>query len=252
MSWCDKLASTPSVGFRLDYQFMSGGAILDAFAPMLAKLADGEKQKFNIERLEASVAAYTTEDGFHYAVEPSKIHVAFRHSLKAKPISGGPPVMEMISRPLPFSELVPEVSEKLIEATSLLPGIKNRKVTRVGIVAATQVANEDLPPGIARFIKYVGRPWKGRVDAYSFQIVGALGEAPGWTDRCVHTLNRPEDAEQLVTLNFDWQRSFTTGRSTSRDSLEEIVSSAEKASSKYFEELAEGNQFDEDLISSAT
>ncbi len=169
MTWCDKLAATPSVGFKFDYHYASSTAILDALAPVLDKLVDAEKvkfalterPKFTINRQDPFAIELTTDDGFHYGVDPSRVWVEFQHRMRIKPVSGGPPVAELISRPAPFSELLPQVSDQLMDAARLIPGIDKRTLTRVGVVASAFVDEQDLPPGMARFIQYLGRPWKG-------------------------------------------------------------------------------------------
>jgi len=40
MSWCDKLASTPSVGLKFDYHFGPSSDILDVLTPILDPLVD--------------------------------------------------------------------------------------------------------------------------------------------------------------------------------------------------------------------
>jgi hypothetical protein len=252
LGWCDKLASTPAVGFTLDWHFATSNAIFQAFSPILDKLVENNKQTFTMERQEAFNVTFTTNDGFQYAIEPSKIVVTFHHRLKVKQISGGPPTMELLSSPLPFSQLLPDVEKKLIEAALLLPGANTRTVTRIGIVSTTLVAEDEVPPGIERFIKYIGRPWKGSVDNFNVQIVAELDKTPKWSDRCVHLLVKPEDREQLPTLRFDWQRTFVSGRPLTHESLRDMTASAKIASLKYLEELAEGSQFDEDIIRSST
>jgi hypothetical protein len=211
LGWCDKLASTPAVGFTLDWRFATSNAIFQAFSPILDKLVENNKQTFTMERQEVFNVTFTTNDGFQYAIEPSKIAVTFHHRLKVKQISGGPPTMELLSSPLPFSQLLPDVESKLIEAALLLPGANTSTVTRIGIVSTTFVAEDEVPPGI-----------------------------------------EPEDREQLPTLRFDWQRTFVSGRPLTHESLRDITASAEIASLKYLEELAEGSQFDEDIIRSST
>lgn len=252
LSWCDKLASTPSVGLRIDNRFVSSSSILNALAPILDRWVDGDNLKFTIERQEPFSLVFTTDDGFQYGIEQSRIYVSFTHRVKAKASSGGPPVMEMLSQPLPYTELLPQASEKLIEAALIVPDVKGRKVTRIGIIASTTVAREDLPPGIARFIEYLGRPWKGLVPGLISQIVADINKAPAWTDRCIHTINKPEDPDELVTLSFDWQRTLAQGRAITSDNLKELTSTSQRSALQYFEDLAEGNRFDEELISSAT
>jgi hypothetical protein len=249
VSWCDKLASTPGVGFRLDPHFAPSEIILNALAPTLDQWFEDDKRLFNIERQnDPFTAGFNTNDGFQYGIEPSKIFVVFNHSMRFKQVSGGPPVLEMLSRASPYTELLPKVSKRLTEVTLLLPAIKTRKVTRVGIISTTIVADDEAPPGIARFIKYIGRPWQGVANTYNIRITAEIDRSPHSSDRCTHSLSRPEDPEELLSLKFDWQRTFDPGRPITLDSLQEILVGAEKASNKYFEDLAEGSRFDEDII----
>src|ERR1700730_1086372 len=120
--------------------------------------------------------------------------------MRARAVSGGPPIKEMLSRPEPFTKLLPIVSEALVHATLLLPGPKTRSVTRVGIVSTTTVGDDELPPGIARFIQYIGRPWKPGADYYAISITSDIASGQGWTDRCTHQITKPEDPEQLIAL----------------------------------------------------
>jgi hypothetical protein len=124
---------------------------------------------------------------------------------------------------------------------------KSRKLLRVGVVASTFVAENELPPGIERFIEYLARPWHG-VEQYSFQITADLSKEDKSIDRCTHILLKPEDPEQLLTLRFDWHRTFVGGRAANRESMKEEMHRAVRDSMEYFEELAEGNRFDEELI----
>lgn len=252
MSWCDKLASTPAVGFRLNQHFVPGDVVLAALAPLLDRWVAGERQLFTAERNAPFSVQLSTDDGYDYGIDSSKIHVTFKHRMRAKAVSGGPPVVEMLSRALPFTELLTEASGRLAEVTLLIPGNKERTLYRVGVVASTSVATDEVPPGIARFIEYIGRPWKGTIDSFECRIVAEIDKASGWSDRCIHQLNKPEDPEELLTLTFDWQRTFTSNRPITPDSLKDVLSHAEKDSSKYFESLAEGSRFDENLISIAT
>jgi hypothetical protein len=252
MSWCDKLASTPAVGFKLDYHFAPSTDILDVLTPILDRLVEGDKVKFTLNRQDPFAIELTTEDGFHYGVDPSRVWIDFQHRLKVKPTSGGPPVAELLSRPTPFSDLLPDVSQRLIDASELIVKVPPRKLMRVGVIASTLVAEDDLPPGMKRFIEYIGRPWHGLVEQYTFQITADLEKTADWFDRCTHIVTRTEDPEQLLTLRFDWHRTFVTGRVATRESMQEEISRAEEKSMAYFEDLAEGSRFDEELIRSAT
>lgn len=250
MSWCDKLASTPSIGLKFDTHFAPSAEILEVLKPILDPLVKGDRPKFTINRLEPFDLEFTTEDGFHYGVDASRLWIDFQHRLRVKPTSGGPPVAELLSRAAPYTDLLPRVSDRLLEASKHLLKITSRNLVRVGIVTTTHVAEEDLPPGIARFIKYVARPWKGVVEQYSFNIMAELDKGEGWTDRCTHVVVKPEDPEQLPMLRFDWYRTFDVERNATEELIKHEIDRATQESMKYFEDLGEGNRFDEEIIRS--
>jgi hypothetical protein len=237
------------MGFKLDGHFASGDSLLQALSPVLDKLLEGDKAKFAIHQHQSFDVAFTTDEGFNYGLDQSKVFVSFKHRMKAKPVSGGPPIMEMMSEPAPFTKLLPKVCSKLIEAALLLPKTESRKVTRVGVISTTSVAEDDLPPGIARFIRYIGRPWSDQLDHFNISVAAILDNKDGWSDKCIHTLTKTDDPEELLTISFDWQRTFASGYRISRESLESIAEKATVSSSQYFEELAEGSRFDEEIIS---
>ena len=129
MSWCDKLASTPTVGFKLSPHFAPNGIILNALSPILDRASEAEAQNTTIDQPQSFYSiAFTTKDGFRYTVDENKVSVAFNHRAKFRLTSGGPPVMEMLSTAMPFTALIPVVQDKLIEANLLLPKAKERVV----------------------------------------------------------------------------------------------------------------------------
>jgi hypothetical protein len=220
---------------------------------MLDKWVEGDRQLFNVERREPFSVTVSAHDGYNYEVDPSRISVTFTHSMRMKMMSGGPPVAEMLSDPLPYTKLLPSVSRKLMDATLLVCERTTRKITRVGVVATASVAPNEIPPGIGRFVAYIGRPWKGFVEHYSLQIVSELANTPESSDRCIHTLSKVDnDPDQLLKLNFDWQRTLKNSRTVTSETMTQLIKSAEEAALKYFEELAEGNLFDENLIREST
>ena len=247
MSWCDKLASTPTVGMQFNHHFASSGSILDALTPILDKLVDSKKAIFSINQQDSFGLQLTTEDGFQYLINTTSISVGFVHRLKLKNQSAGYPTVEMISKPQPFTALLPVVSDRLVEVAALIIEPRSRSLQQIGIVTSTMVDEGEAPPGILKFIKYVTKPWKSGLDAYGFQIVSQLGQHPGGYDRCIHDVAKPEDGDDLATLKFDWQRKFDTRTPiSSSERLTTLLANAQKDALRYFEELAEGNRFDVD------
>jgi hypothetical protein len=252
LTWCDKLASTPAAGFGLEPYLMPSSSIQAALAPLLNKLVDGDQIQFTLNRSSPFGFDFTTNDGFNYGIDHQKVFVEFTHQMKIKPKSAGPPIAELTSTPLPFSTLLPEILRRLIEATLRLPGIGNRKVKWVGIVSTTALDESVMPPGIARLIKYIGRPWQGKLQTYHIEIASELRRDSGSFDKCIHILRKVDNPDQLPFIRFDWQRWFDPGRAAHADTLPELLGEAEKPAMAYFEELAEGNRFDEDILRATT
>ena len=250
--WCDKLASTPGMGFAFDASLTPSASILAALAPVFEEwvLGHNDKLDFTIEKLDPFFLQVTSTTGYQYIVTPSKISVEFTHRLKLRQKTGGPPVAELTSEALPFTALMPEISKRLVAAAMLLPRIETRKLTRVGIISTTALDETMMPPGIARFIKYMARPWQGAVENYSFMLTSELRKETKSIDKCVHYLVKSDDPDQLPTIRFDWQRWFNPGQSVRMKLLESALDGARDSAMTYLEQLAEGNCFDEDILRS--
>lgn len=247
MSWCNKLASVPSAGFLVDFFAASGDRLLDSLSPLINRLFLEQKLEITIERHESFALTFSTPDGFHYALEPTKVAVTFKHNMKAKAISGAPPTMELLSRPAPYTELLDSCLEKLADIALLLPDANKRNIQRFGIVSQTKVADDEMPPGIKRYIEYVGRPWQNLDRLYALSVTAKLGEKDGTSDRCIHNIVQPEGEDTLVNMSFDWQRYYSAGKPINAEPMRDIIRTGRDGALRYFEDLAEGSRFDEKL-----
>lgn len=250
MSWCDKLTSQPSVGIKLDHYFVPGSELLESFAPILNKLSDGTKNRFSVDLLEAFKASFTDDDGFTYAADHQKISVQFRHRVRPRLISGSLPALEMISKALPFTQLLTEAIDRAIAAAALLPYASKRKILQIGVVSTTQVAYEELPPGVSKLATYMSRPWKLGLDHFNVALSGVISETKEYRDRCIHTLTKTENPEDLMVLTLDLQRILH--QPINQETLPQAFKSVEKSALDYFEAVAEGSMFDEQVISTST
>jgi hypothetical protein len=241
----------PSVGFGLDWHFQTGDAILASLTSLLDPLVKDQRAEFNVARPEQFSVTINRNDGYIFGVEPAKAFVSFQHLMRPKAVSGGLPVMEMASRQMPYSDLLSHVWRLLIDLTLTIPSGPRRSVTRVGVVTSTVVADNDAPPGIRRFVESIGRPWEHGTESFSVQITSILDKTPKWVDKCIHSVTRPEQPDQMLRLSFDWHRTFESGRRLRRDILESISREAQVNALAYFEDLAEGSRFNE-LVDGAT
>lgn len=243
-SWCDKLASTPAVGFRFTSAFIPSDAILSAFSPVLNAQVDGDRQTFTIETLEPFAAHINTESGFKYQIDPNALSVTYNHRIKASPASAGPPIMELISKPAPYTELLDDVIDMIHEAAALLPPVRGRLIKQVGVVSQTQVHLEDAPPGIISLFGEIGRPLGGEVQSFNVAITNVINRTDGYLDRCIHTLGLPDDEKKLINVLLDWQRVYTDPKTVSAPTLKNMLETAKSEALAYYERVAEGGLAD--------
>lgn len=251
MSWCDKLASTPVVGLRFGFLHESSNKLLDSLQPLFDALVNGRKQQFSIEQQGAFSISFITEDGFRYSVDHEGVVVEFRHRWRVRPRSGSLPTVELLSKARPYTELLDEAVEKLLQAIELVNGPRARKVWRLGIVSNTTVVASDAPPGVRRLIDYISRPWDGILPQYNFEITGRLGSKDDYSDRCVHAVGMGEqdnNPDGLVSVRFDWQRDYTIARPIGIDAIRKQVAAGKQAALEYFEDIAVGTRFDEEIL----
>ena len=197
-------------------------------------------------RAEIDAAAARVLAGGRYTLGPEVLAVEFRHSLRFKSQSAGPPIAELLSKPLPYTELITQVRERFMELMQLVAKGKNRKLLRIGIISTTVVSEDEVPPGINRFLNYVGKPWDNSVEAFSIAITAKLPKSKNTAryDRCIHVVSRQEDSEGLVTIQLDWQRYFDEDKNLSMTSLPELLDAGKSDALAYFEDIAEGGRFD--------
>lgn len=243
MSWCDKLASTPTVGLKLNPSFVPAEHMLSAMAPLLSTFLDGDKPTFNIETLEAFSLVFNTDEGYKYSFDSISNTVGFNHRVRAKPSSAGPPVVEFISKPAPYTELLLEVIKRLRHAVDRIPDINQRAVRRVGIVSFTQVEIGDAPPAIQNLIDEISRPFGGH-EHMNVSVASSLPSDDKFTHRCIHTIIVPEDESGLITLQLDWQKILKHPSTVPSTNVERLLNQSMDEALKYFETVAEGGLSD--------
>jgi hypothetical protein len=249
-TWCDKLASTPAIGFQYDSpHYVGSDTVLTSLSPILDKWTTLTKSDFSITNHESFNVNIQRENGFLYQFDPFKCSVTFQHQMKLRPTSGGLPVAEFASEPLPFTRSLDIATDELVEVALLLSNkSKDRSIKRIGVVSTTVVSEMELPPGVKRFIDYASRPWTGALEGYSYTVIAKLRETDLYETRCIHSITKPDDPDQLMTIRFDWQKVLSKPVPLIRDAVEKEIASVKNSALEYLEKLAEGNVFDEHII----
>lgn len=251
MSWCDKLAATPGIGIKLDKSFAPVATLLEPLTPVISRWVDAntDKPAFSIDTgPDLFACSLTTLDGYQYVVGPETLAVEFKYRMRVKPQSAGPPIAEMLSKALPYTELLPEITDRVLEVTRLTTAGKQRKLLRIGVITTTLVSIDEAPPGIIRFLKHVSKPWDDSPEFFNIEVTSKLAKRKGTVDfdRCIHVLQRQEGSENdLLTIRLDWQRYFGADRNLSMTSLPDLLESAKEDALAYFEDVAQGERFDD-------
>ncbi|MBN9488679.1 MAG: hypothetical protein J0H44_15690 [Alphaproteobacteria bacterium] len=257
LSWCDKLASTSGLVLELNVHHASGNSILDAMSPIFDRHRSRDGTGFELQKLEDFNVQFVTNEGYQYTVTPRTISIEYVYRIQVQYQSAGPPKAWVLSEIIPYSAQLLEISKRLMEVGSLFPDPKTRSIERITVISQTNVDPDDLPPGIQRLLRYMGRPWSHELESYQTRVVASLGgDKVGNSIRCTHSIGKqqrpetkePQVSDGLVNVRFDWQRKFKTGRRIEPKSMREIVSESIKDANQYFEELAEGNRFDENIL----
>ena len=99
----------------------------------------------------------------------------------------------------------------------------------------------------------MSRPWKDSLDFFDFQITAALNTTDDQYDRCIHRLTKPEEnPDKLLTITLDWQREFRAAKPMTSEVVKKYLTSAQTRALEYFEDVAEGGRFDEQLVGNPT
>jgi hypothetical protein len=244
VSWCDKLASTPTVGLKLEARNLPSSLLLQAMSPILDRESKGDEARFVLDNQDVFNLQFTVDDGYRYGVSPSHISVAFSHRMQVKPESGGLPILRFLSDPKPYTEVLPVARERLVDAVIRLPEIEKRKVVRVGVITSTVVEEADMPPGLLSVLNYFKKPWRN-VEGYTFRFVSEIDSTEEFRDRCIHAFVRGDESDAIPTVTLDWQRILKVPRVMRKSSLVDTLELASDDALRYFEKLAIGENFHE-------
>ena len=244
MSWCDKLGSTPSIGYQVDWHALPSDILLNALSPLVDRMVSGDEQRFTIDVRDALKLTFTSYDGFQFGFEPTKIFVGFTHRAEIRTGSGGIPNLVLSSKPSSFTALLDEVQHYLFNTMEIVNRLKPRRLTGIGVVTTTLADQEDVPPGIKRLLMYVSKPWGGRLQSLTFQAQTVLDENDDFLHRCIHTISKTLKDDDPIHVIFDYQRVYKKPQEIDPNRLRPATEGVKALALDYFEQLAQGDRFD--------
>ena len=217
MTWLDHVLATPIVGCAFKPSFQTAQDYLSALRPLLKRW--GETADLSITAEKPMSLTIENKNGFSYSIEPDKFVVQFRYryELKQKPGDIVPQLSGLEVKK--YSSLLENTIDEYCEAFDQIAVAESRTLGRLGIVANCRLDGEALPPGVALFLKYLGRPWGGSLAKCQAHLLGTISESDKIKDRCHYQIDVNDDRKNDVRLTLDWQRLFLSEPQVSRGKL---------------------------------
>jgi len=247
MNWCDKLGSTPAIGYQLDWHTLPSDILLDALSSLVDGMVSGDEQRFTIDLKDALKLTFTSHDGFQFGLEPARIFVEFRHRAAYRIGAGGIPNLVLNSKPSPYTELLDEVQRYLQNTMEIVNRLKVRRLIGIGVVATTVVDEHDVPPGIRKLLTHVSNPWQGKLETLTFQAQTIVHEDEEFSHRCTHTVVKKLKNDDPMDVIFDYQRVYKKPPEVDASRLRTATEKVKSVALDYFEQLAQGDRFDDFL-----
>jgi len=247
MSWCDKLGSTPGIGYQLDWHALPSDILLNALSPLVDRMVSGDEQRFSFDVREALKLQFTSYDGFQFGFEPTKVFVGFTHRAEIHTGSGGIPSLGLRSKPSTFTALLDEIQGYLLNTMETINRLKGRRLAGIGIVTTTWAERADIPPGIKKLLMYASKPWEGRLQSLTFQAQSILDENDDYLHRCIHTIIKTLKEDEPIQVIFDYQRVYKKPQDIDPNRLRPATEAVTASALDYFEQLAQGDRFDDVL-----
>jgi hypothetical protein len=248
-SWCDKLASLPSVGLKFSNSFTSSAILLDKITPFLDSMATGDTNNFTLLRNEPFSIAIDTEQGFQYTIEPGRVFITKVRKIKIKNMgTSHSPIFELPYDEQSYTQALQELVNRIVDFSQLLIDFGTRRLIRVGIVTTTSAKEDEFPPGIIGIINELKTTWNNTIISIDNNIKTVISRSDDEEIYCAHRIVVPEESpDSLVTIIMDWQKQFIVPKICSISSTRKIIDGCVISAINYFELFASGDAHANDI-----
>jgi hypothetical protein len=240
--WFEQVVATPAIGVRHSLE-------LQALSPQHAATAEWIREQGMLKNLQLVFRTPIDMDirlgRWLIQFRPDQTVVSYVVEPLLKKDERGLPSLG-VDDYQPYPTLFEECASLANAALSIRASSSqgNFRLRRVGIVLATYLClDEDLPPGIAKYKKYIGDPWSstgGAVKATS-EILMQLADAPTSNDRCFHGVQFDETGDSRdFFFKLDWQRTFLDNHVFEDGYVNNEIGECAVPAMKYFDDFGIG------------
>ncbi len=239
MLWLDNVLATPIMGLRVEPDFVRAPAYPAALGPLLNRLFQ-EHGEIKIDAPQPLSLVFRTKDGFQHKVLSTDVVVEFDYPLSAQTKPGELPVLER-REVESYSKVLEQTETRLGDIVELIAVEEPLAVMRVGIVAATRLKRDNLPPGVRALLEHLARPW-GELLKSESTLLAKLAQDVSSREQCHHMVVFDEASQPgSIHLTLDWQRVFAASRSLRAPQIKEEVRRCRESAVSYFERVGAGD-----------
>ncbi|MCK5690169.1 hypothetical protein KAI87_12905 [Myxococcota bacterium] len=238
--WLDSVMAMPLIGVAFEPNFVTSANIHQILGPFIESLDD----KFGVDKIkpEPYQLFLQTGTGISVTVKSDSISVQQSRIVREKMHPGGDRRWE-VDELEPYTPLLNTCQDITVDLLAALSEDSPLLISRIGVIAASELVMDALPPGVTSLVEYLSTPWGAdRVELSNTTLLVNLGQDGEALDRCHHTIrfNLEQDPQRLE-FNLDWQRIWPNQHIDGNQDLSGLLSGATTAAREYFQRVAEGN-----------
>lgn len=247
MIWMDNLFAVPAIGIRMNPNFNEVFEFQKRFGGFFEYLIHQEKYGVDQIKIESQeIWGYSVtvrKTGFLFVLTPRGIVSQFLYEVSKKEQPGGLPKFEL-PEPMLYSQALEKVRKYIEIIFGFMKDLKGFQYDRIGVVASVGSDKDSLPPGILRWLEYLGKPL-GNVTKSEASFLAKFQDSKEneFYDQCHHLIRFDDSAPEIgYRIVLDWQRMFDKPKviSDTRDLVTNLNSAKEEAI-KYFQKFGEGD-----------
>ncbi len=242
MNWLDGVMAVPTIGIRLDpnYKEMSDfRQHLESFIEQIRK----EYGKINIKSSQIwGYSVETIEEGFQFDLTQNNLIITYAYPINQIPQPGKLPKL-LLPKIYTFSELFEKILGYFKDISNKLDRLNDFEFNRIGIVARVGLEMDSLPPGVEKWIDFLGRPWGAKIMRSESKLSVTLKEEKMFYERCHHglTFDQEDMDKNGINLNLDWQRVFKKPLPMNPRELISQLTECKDNAFEYFQRYGEGD-----------
>ncbi len=241
MSWLDGVLAVPTIGVHTKIEYDSVMNFEGNVGKFAYKL-ENSGEKFRIERKELWGYEITCDSGYAFLINRNNFVASFKYLFIEKDQPGALPHME-VPQVLSYTEICSQIEDYIDNLFVAFNNIPEMVYDRIGIVTSANLEKTTTPPGVKKWLEYLGRPWAGDLVDINAKICTNLSNDGDYADRCHHSIEYASEKveETGFRIILDWQRKFNKKQSISVGNFKDRIGVCKNKAFEYFEKFAQGD-----------